>query len=358
MAAEADNLRAALDWGLSRDPDSALRIAGAANLFWTAGGYSAEGFRWTKEALERVEAHPLPRGLTDGQRRVARAKALCGLTRLYLSLGDNLNAKRVAEESIALYRQSQDPRGLAFALVVLAYPLEFLGERTQAEAALQESYAIARAEGDTYVLCRSLNRLAHVIVELYQDLNLSQRYLEESLRLAREAGLRSQEAQACEILGLTAMQRNDQNAARAYLKDSARIYQEIGATFNVLLEKSNLAHLERKLGNHTQALEYYRETLTAFRDIGQTGAVCHQLECIGFVALAQNDSERALRLFAAASALREISSTPMTPDEQTYFDEQMRILRERMDLSLFDSIWSQAHGLRLEQAVELALEYN
>ncbi|HET7376330.1 MAG TPA: adenylate/guanylate cyclase domain-containing protein, partial [Anaerolineae bacterium] len=40
MSAEQDNLRAALDWGLSRRPDSALRIAGAANLFWTAGGYS------------------------------------------------------------------------------------------------------------------------------------------------------------------------------------------------------------------------------------------------------------------------------------------------------------------------------
>jgi predicted ATPase len=55
MTAEQDNLRAALDWGLSRNPDSALRIAGSANLFWTAGGYSAEGFRWTQKALEQVD---------------------------------------------------------------------------------------------------------------------------------------------------------------------------------------------------------------------------------------------------------------------------------------------------------------
>jgi predicted ATPase/class 3 adenylate cyclase len=356
MSAEADNVRAALEWGLSRNPDRALRIAGAANLFWTAGGYSAEGFRWTQSALEQVESTSLPEGVTEEQRRVARAKALCGLTRLYLSLGDNLNAKRAAEQSIALYRQSNDPRGLAFALVVLAYPLEFLGERVQAEAALQESYSIAHAAGDTYMLCRSLNRLAHVVVALYQDFHLAQRYLEESLRLAKEEGLRSQEAQACEILGFTAMQRNDPDAARAYLKDSARIYHEIGATFNVLLEKSNLAHLERKLGNHTAALGYYRETLPAFRDIGQTGAVCHQLECVGFIALAQKDDERALQLFAAANSLREKSSTPMTPDEQTYFDEQLRILRDRMDLRQFDAIWSQGYSLRMEQAIQLALE--
>ena len=356
MSLEQDNLRAALEWGLNRNLDNALRIAGATNLFWTAGGYSAEGFRWTQRALEQGEKTPIPTGITNEQRLVGRAKALCGLTRLYLSLGDNASAKHAAEESVALYRQSQDRRGLAFALIVLAYPLDFLGEREQAETALQESYSIARAEKDTYLICRSLNRLAHVIVDLYHDLNLSQGYVEESLRLAREAGLSSQEAQACEILGFIAIHKNDHDAARASLKESARVYAEIGATFNVILEKSNLAHMERRLGNHAEALEYYRETITAFRDMGQTGAVSHQLECFGFIALAQNQNERALHLFAAADALRKKSNTPMTPDEQTYFDGQLKSLRENMDLKEFDLIWSKGHSMRMEQAIELAVE--
>ena len=166
-------------------------------------------------------------------------------------MGDNANAKRVAEESVTLYRQSQDRRGLSFALVVLAYPLEFLGERVRAEAVLQESNSIARAEGDVYVICRSLNILARVIVDLHHDLDLSQRYVEESLRLAKEAGLRNQEAQASEILGIHRhTQHGDYAAARAHFKESVRAYQEVGATFNVILEKSNLAHLERQLGNY------------------------------------------------------------------------------------------------------------
>ena len=356
MSAEQDNLRAALEWGLNRNPDSALRIAGAANLFWTAGGYSAEGFRWTQKALEQVEKILAPQGITIEQRLATRARALRGLTRLYLALGDNANAKRVAEESVALYRQSQDQRGLSFALVVLAYPLEFLGERVRAEAVLQESYSIACAEGDVYVICRSLNRLARVIVDLHHDLDLSQRYVEESLRLAREAGLRSQEAQASEILGSIAIHRNDHDEARSHFKESMRVYEEIGAMFNVILEKSNLAHLERKLGNYADALEYYRETIIAFRDIGQTGAVSHQLECFGFIAFAQNQNERALQLFAAANRLREQGDRPMTPDEQIYFDEQLKSLREKMDPMKFDSVWSKGHAMMMEQAIELALE--
>jgi predicted ATPase/class 3 adenylate cyclase len=357
MSAEQDNLRAALEWGLSRDPDSALRIVGAANLFWTAGGYSAEGFRWTQKALEQVEKTPLPKDITNEQRLAARARALRGQTRLYLSLGDNANAKRVAQESVALYRQSQDRGGLAFALVVLAYPLEFLGERVEAEAALQESYSIARLEGDSYVICRSLNRLARMIVDLHHDLDLSQGYMEESLRLAREAGLRSQEAQAAETLGFIAIHRNNHDQARLHFKESARVYEEIGATFNVILEKSNLAHLERKLGNFADALEYYRETIIAFRDMGQTGAIAHQLECFGFIALAQHQMERALQLFAAASTLRQKSGRPMTPDEQTYFDEQLRNVRAQMPAKQFDSAWSKGHAMSMEQAIQFALEY-
>jgi tetratricopeptide (TPR) repeat protein len=198
--------------------------------------------------------------------------------------------------------------------------------------------------------------LGRVIVDLHHDLDLSQGYVEESYRLARETGLRSQEAQASEILGFIAANRNDYDAARSHLKESLGVYQEIGATFNVILEKSNLAHLERKLGNYADALEYYRETIIAFRDIAQTGAVSHQLECFGFIALAQNQYERALQLFAAANTLREKGGTPMTPDEQVYFDVQLKSLREKMASMKFDSVWSKGHVMMMEQGIAFALE--
>ena len=173
---------------------------------------------------------------------------------------------------------------------------------------------------------------------------------------AGEAGLRSQEAQASEILGFIATRRKDYAEARAHFKESVRDYQEIGATFNVILEKSNLAHLERQLGNYAGALEYYRETIVAFRDIAQTGAVSHQLECFGFIALAQNQYERALQLLSAANALREKGGTPMTPDEQIYFDAQLEGLREKIDSRKFDSIWLQGRAMTMELAIAYALE--
>jgi hypothetical protein len=66
--------------------------------------------------------------------------------------------------------------------------------------------------------------------------------------------------------------------------------------------------------------------------------------------------ERALKLFAAADAMRQKGGTPMRPDEQAYFDEQLKSLRERMSSSDYDAVWSKGRSMSMEQAIEFALE--
>ncbi len=357
LEGEQDNLRTAMQWGLTRNPESALRIAVSLPLFWTTGGFSAEGFRWIQQALEHMEKT----GAVE--QPVLRAKGLNGLAFLYMSLGDNINGKRVAEESVALFRQSQDKSGLASALITLAFPLEFLGDRLQAEAALKEGIAIARSEKNTYVLASALNNLTRVTLDLHGDMDAAERHANEAIRVSEAAGIEWTVSVAHEMKGNIALHRKDYDEARTLIEKAVSAYQETGASFNVIIAKSALAHMERELGNYAIALDIYRETIVAFRDVAQIGAVAHQLECFGFIALAWNqnkrsspENERALQLFAAANALREKGGTPMTPDEQVYFDEQLKGLREKMDSMKFDSIWSRGHVMTIEQAIEFALE--
>jgi hypothetical protein len=61
-------------------------------------------------------------------------------------------------------------------------------------------------------------------------------------------------------------------------------------------------------------------------------------------------------LLGAASALREKGGTPMTPDEQIYFDERLKELREKMDSIKFDSLWLHGRALTMESAIAYALE--
>jgi len=350
LTAEQDNLRTAMEWGLARNPESALRIAANLSIFWTAGGFSAEGFRWIQQALEHMEK------IGARAQPSLHAKALTGLAFLYISFGDNINGKRAAEESVAIYRQSQDKSGLAYALVILANPLEILGERLQAEAALMESAAIARSEKNTFVLASALSGLTRVTLGLHSDTDAAERYADEAIRVSRAAGMEWTTAAAHEMKGIIALHRKDYDEARTFIKKAVNAHQETGANFNVIIVKSSLAHMERELGNYVIAQNLYRETIVAFRDVAQTGAVAHQLECFGFIALAQNQNERALQLFAAANALRENGGTPMTPDEQVYFDEQLIALHEKTDSIKFDSAWSMGRAMTIQQAIEFALE--
>lgn len=351
---ESDNLRSALDWGLARNPDSALRIVGNMPGYWSPMGYSVEGFRWTQQALQRVEAAPLPAGMASERRLAARAKALGGLAGLYISLGDQANGQRIAEESVALYRQIIDGRGLASALGVLAMTLEFQGERARAEVLLQESIALARAAQDTYTLCFALNNLARVAAVLHGDLDTAGGYLEEAARRANEAGFHWLAAVSVGHLGSLAIYRKDFDEARRRLEESILAFQELGANFNVLLQKSDLAHLERQHGDPQLALALYRETIVGFRDVGQNGAVAHQLECFAFIAEARGQLARAAQLLGAAEALREKAGTPMRPDERPDYDQHVAAVRQRLGPDSFRVAWAAGRTLTMEQAIQYA----
>jgi tetratricopeptide (TPR) repeat protein len=201
-----------------------------------------------------------------------------------------------------------------------------------------------------------LNDLTRVTLHSHGETDAAERYADEAIRVSQEAGIEWAGAVAYEMKGIIAYHRKDYDEARTLFEKAFHAYEEISAHFNVILAKSTLAHMERELGNHRIALNIYRETILAFRDAAQTGAVAHQLECFGFIALAQNHAEHALQLLAAANALRKRAGTSMAPDEQVYFDEQLGRLREKMSVAEFKKAWEDGSMMTMGQAITFALE--
>jgi hypothetical protein len=135
-----------------------------------------------------------------------------------------------------------------------------------------------------------------------------------------------------------------------------QIMQELGSKRNVVMVKSDLAHILRLEGNYSEAISSYHGTIREWQKLGHRAAVAHQLESIAFICKALEKVERALRLFGAAQALREKIQIDMTAQEREVYEKEVADLKANMDEKEFASLWAGGRSMTMEEAIELAME--
>jgi len=351
---EHDNIRSALGWALESNPESALQMVCSLAVFWLSRSYMTEGCNWCQAAISRAEALSLADPTMDSR----RAQAYSALAMLSINHGDHHTGQTAAKKGVALARQLNNPLHLARTLHFLGMSSVFLGDVTLAFEALHESEAICRKFDYKDELASVLQSLAYATMEIHGSpaAKQLQSYMEESLALSRgsvdpEAAVRSEG-----ILAKLAFYRGDLAEARKHADLMLDLHKEMGDQLSVTGHQSGMAHVARQLGNFDEALSLYRETLRDWQKIGHRGAVAHQLECFAFIAKAQEQGERAVKLMSAAEALREASSSPMTPQERVEYDNEVASLRTGMDEKSFVLLWEEGRAMTMEQAIEYALQ--
>ncbi len=120
--------------------------------------------------------------------------------------------------------------------------------------------------------------------------------------------------------------------------------------------QSELGHIARQVGDFAKALEIYRGTILRWQELGSRAAIANQLECFGFISLAQNQPCRAARLLGSAEALRQKISTAMTNWEHSEYDQAAALLRSSLDEAERNACWSAGRAMSMEQAIQLALQ--
>ena len=349
-----DNFRSALGWALESAPQSALQMVSSLSAFWLSRSYMTEGCSWCQVAISRAEALSLTGPTMDS----ARAQAYSALAMLSINHGEHQKGQAAARKGVALERKLDHPLQLARALHFLGMSSAFSGDVTEAFQSLHESEAICRKFGYKDELASVLQSLAYATMEIHgsQAAEQLQSYMEESLALSQgspdpEAAVRTEG-----ILAKLAFYRGDLTEARKHADLMLDLHREMGDQLSVTGHQSGMAHVARQLGNFEEALALYRETLRDWQKIGHRGAVAHQLECFAFIAKAQEQGERAVKLIGAAEALRETSHSPITPQERVEYDNEVASLRAGMDEKTFLSLWAEGRAMTMQQAIEFALE--
>jgi predicted ATPase/class 3 adenylate cyclase len=361
LEAEYDNVRTAIEWGLDHDPLRVLRIAGALPNFWYRRGYESEGIRWIHEALERMKNQPEVQddpstSSGQGRERLATiARAWQAVSFMSFSQGDMPKATAAADTCAAFARQLGDKEMLAVVLTFSAASRMMSGHFEELDAMMSEIVGIVEESNNTYARGMTYGMLGSRLLMTGRDLERAHELINKGLGLLK--GSENHFGHTMVLLGLAMGARFNGRfeEARAGFVPLIPIFHDFGDHHRSNMVRSELAHIERLDGQHDKAKTMYRETILEWKRLGHRAAVANQLECYAFIAKAQEQPERALKLLGAAEALRELISIDMSQLERVEYEREVADLKANMDEKVFAQLWALGRSMTMDEAIDLAL---
>lgn len=386
VAAEVDNVRAALRWSLDHDEtERALRIIGNLDWFWDAVGRDIEGREWSRAALAKeninregwgyamalyaagelawnagdfaesarliTQSVALLRGFDD-RRNLGKALLALALTALYL--GDTLAAERHAREGVEVLAMVDDPWNQALAHFALA-EVVLASDSRAARDSYERCLAISRRLGDPWITAHALSGLGGLAMR-ERDYATARGLMEESLALRRTINNPGSIAYSLTSLGELARREGDDERALALLGDGLARFRDMGDAEHVAWTLYNLGVVRARRGDVMEAVRMAEECLALRVEQGNGAQIARALVLAADVTRARGDAGRAARLLGAVEGLR--AAHHVTADEDDA--EQERSHRERVRAALGEPAFTQAftegRSLTLDEAVAVARE--
>jgi predicted ATPase/DNA-binding CsgD family transcriptional regulator len=291
---EYDNLRVALEWmAHAGEIEMALRLAGALRRFWMLRGHWSEGYQWMSQLLPKSIGVAAP----------VRAKALNTAAMLALYHDEHERRVTLCEESLKLYRELGDKRGIASALNELGRVARSKGNRARAQTLFTESLELYREVADKQGCAEALIYLAETLSSRIET-RLALAHAEESLMLFKEVGDHWGVADALDVLSSIAF--FQQNYARAFslAEESLGLCRKIADTWGIIHRLQLIAEmLLRQQREYLLARQYIEESLELSRKVGSRGNIAHSLYVLAHICLRLGENAQVPPLFEESLAI-------------------------------------------------------
>lgn len=340
-----DNMRTALSWSSERgDAEVALRITVALVWYWTVRGYFVEAAHWLDDVLAKSE------GLAPG----LRADAFWQAGWLAMSRNDFAHTKVFAEESLKLYQEIGDRKGIAKVLSHLGIV-----------AAEQEDYPLALSRfGESIEVWRELDHRTNVAMLLgnlcflaqYEgDFKRAISYGEESLELQRTSGSNIGITGTGINLGLAYLHSGNYAAGMALHEEMLAEAEAIGSKRDMALAHTYLGLSLLLQGKPGDAAPHYRESLRIFEEIGNQFGVGRSLLGLAGAATAEGRYREGAVLSEAAHNLIEEARGKPVPAERGMDAHAREEARKRLGEGAFGEALRQGRGMSRAEGIEVAL---
>jgi non-specific serine/threonine protein kinase len=302
LAAEHDNLRAALAWAAEHDPQLMMRLAGALWRFWWV--HLTEGRTWLERALVA--------GGSDGPAPL-RVKALGGASILASMQGEVGRGAALAREAVVLAEQSGDHAGRVWGLLMLSFAGRCRGDHeaaaADAEAAVAQAHALDEDDLPPFLRAFVLNRLGHEAYEL-----------------------------------------GDWSRAEAVLEEAIERWRRLGNPWGIGVVLGKLADVAQARGDDARAAALYRESLGLWLGHGNELGTVEILTGLARLA-AKGRPEDAVYLFAAAEAIQVQIGLTLAPALRAKNERALAATRAELGEEVFAAAWAAGGALPLDQAI-------
>ncbi len=355
LLAEQDNIRAALQWSLQRAREGAtisraaglvcesipavegagtgcqsterasstelaaaevaLRLVAALRSYWEWQGYLFEGRGWIDAAL----ALPLEEG-TKERVLAAKARALSEASRLVCLQNEQHKAVELAEASIALWRQLDNPKGLAMALFYRGWSAHALGDHAVAKGVYEQAMQLLSPREDDWL-----------------------------------------RGQLLFYMGAAAGFAFEFDQMRSFYAQSREIFEHVGdrsALADVLKDEGGMAIIE---GNYAKAISNLVRSIELCHELGYRHFIATGTCLLCFAVGMQEEPDPRSASVLAAKVWGIKDQLMATMGSGTWLDtfpiaqEMMRQIRSRIDDTDWQNAWHEGWELPEEQAIAFCL---
>ena len=338
LDSEHDNLRSALDWSLDEtggehNPQTGLRLAGSAGLFWMLRGYWSEGVRWLSSLLQSPAARqPTPgraqvlvwagiiitdqgnpdqaQGYFEEVVRTGKdledlnpyGLALFGMARVLAGRGDRAGCRTYMEQCMEIFKKTGFQPGFYQAQGSYGSLISLLGEKERGRSLMEDSLQVSRKKGYRLGMVNILMALAETDIN-EEKYTSARRWVEEALEISTQARNKPDTAAGLRMLAVLDLYLGNYASSRSNSEETLAITREMGNLLTTGSALNLLGEIARVQGDYEAANRYYLECLELVKNLDYTGLKSTVLGNLGYVAHHRGDLPRARAYFLEGLSL-------------------------------------------------------
>jgi non-specific serine/threonine protein kinase len=302
--AEIENVRLALGWAATGDPESGLRLAREAGWYLMTRGAFVEARRWLEQALASA------RDISDD----LRAGALADMGMHATTYGDFEVASADVAAALSLYQRLEDASGIAECVHLMGRIAMWSDDNLRAAELFKAAIEQFRAQDSSTLTV------------------------------------------ACANLGGVLLDLGELDAAATILAEGLAHSERRGDIWAGALILGSLGDVELRRGGLAPARDAYRRSMLMLRELQDPRYVAQSLVTCAALALAGGAADQAALLLGAASHVYDTLGQPFLSLKPPEYEQQAALARAQLSDAAWNQSWAVGQSLSQPDAIEAALE--